>query len=118
MHIFWEVPFIKPQKDTSTTDKRPKTMKNERKGLVLFGFSFYSLFGAWKIVGIFFVVVLFLLCFLCFCIERHLLLFLIKKIHDVRITNDKNAASLARADGSLCRGGCRPGQGVQDPNPP
>ena len=27
-------------------------MKNERKRLILFWFSFYSLFGAWKIVGI------------------------------------------------------------------
>ena len=27
--------------------------KNERKRLILFGFSFYSLFGAWNIVGIF-----------------------------------------------------------------
>ena len=26
-------------------------MKNERKRLILFCFSFYSLFGAWKIVG-------------------------------------------------------------------
>ena len=35
-----------------TTLKRPKTMKNERKRLILFGFSFYNLFGAWNIVGI------------------------------------------------------------------
>ena len=30
-----------------------KRLKNERKRLILFAFSFYSLFGAWKIVGIF-----------------------------------------------------------------
>ena len=30
MHIFGEIPFIKPENDTSTTDKRLKTMKNER----------------------------------------------------------------------------------------
>ena len=48
MQIF---PFIKPQNDTQTTHKRSKTMKNERKRLILFWFSFYSLFGAWKIVG-------------------------------------------------------------------
>ena len=34
------------------TDKQSKTMKNERKRLILFWFGFYSLFGAWKIVGI------------------------------------------------------------------
>ena len=28
-------------------------MKNERKRLILFSFNFYSLFGAWKIVGIY-----------------------------------------------------------------
>ena len=33
------------------TDNRSKTMKNERKRLILFWFSFYSLFCAWKIVG-------------------------------------------------------------------
>ena len=49
MHIFGEIPFIKPQNDTYTTDKQSKTMKNERKRLVLFWLSFYSLFGAWKI---------------------------------------------------------------------
>ena len=31
-------------------------MKNERKRLILFWLSFYSLFGAWKIVGILIVV--------------------------------------------------------------
>ena len=33
------------------TNKRSKTMKNESKRLILFWFSFYTLFGAWKIVG-------------------------------------------------------------------
>ena len=51
MHIFGEIPFIKTQNDTSTTDKRSKTMKNERKRLILFWLSFYSLSCAWKIVG-------------------------------------------------------------------
>ena len=40
MQIFGEIPFIKPQKDTETTDKRSKTMKNERKRLLLFGLIF------------------------------------------------------------------------------
>ena len=35
MQIFGEIPFIKPQNDTQTTDKRLKTMKNERKSLDL-----------------------------------------------------------------------------------
>ena len=35
MHIFGEIPFVKPQKDTSTTDTRLKTMNNERKRLIL-----------------------------------------------------------------------------------
>ena len=35
MQIFGEIPFIKPQNDTETTDKRSKTMKNERKRLIL-----------------------------------------------------------------------------------
>jgi len=52
MQIFGEIPFIKPQNDSYTTDKRSKTMKNERKRLILFWLSFYSLFGVWKIVGI------------------------------------------------------------------
>ena len=30
MHIFREIPFVKPQNDTETTDKRLKTMKNQR----------------------------------------------------------------------------------------
>ena len=38
MHIFGEIPFIKPQNDTKTTDKRLKTMKNERKRLIFFFF--------------------------------------------------------------------------------
>ena len=50
MQISGEIPFIKPQNDTEPTDKRSKTMKNERKRLILFWFSFYSLFGVWKIV--------------------------------------------------------------------
>ena len=54
MQIFGEIPFIKPQNDTQTTDKRLKTMKNERKRPILFWLSFCSLFGAWKIVGILF----------------------------------------------------------------
>ena len=33
-------------------DALSKTMKNERKRLILFWLSFYSLFGAWKIDGI------------------------------------------------------------------
>ena len=49
MQIFREIPFIMPQNDTQTTDKWSKTMKNERKRLILFWLSFYSLFGAWKI---------------------------------------------------------------------
>ena len=44
MHIFGEIHFIKPQNDTWTTDKRLKTMKNERKRLILFWLSFHSLF--------------------------------------------------------------------------
>ena len=36
---------------TALKDKRSKTMKNERKRFILFGLSFYSLFDAWKIVG-------------------------------------------------------------------
>ena len=32
-------------------NNRSKTMKDERKRLILFGFSFYSLFGVWKTVG-------------------------------------------------------------------
>ena len=51
MQIFGEIPFIKPQNDTQTTDKRSKTKNNERKRVILFRFSFYSLFGVWKIVG-------------------------------------------------------------------
>ena len=51
MQIFGEIPFIKPQNDTQTTDKRSKTKNNERKRVILFWFSFYSLFGVWKIVG-------------------------------------------------------------------
>ena len=48
MHIFGEIPFVKPQNDTQTTDKRLKMMKNEReKGLVWLSF----LFSAWKNVG-------------------------------------------------------------------
>ena len=35
MHIFGEIPFLKPQNDTETVDKRSKMMKNERKRLVL-----------------------------------------------------------------------------------
>ena len=45
MHIFGEIPLIKPQNGTSTTDKQLKMMKNERKRLILFWLSFYSLFG-------------------------------------------------------------------------
>ena len=55
MYIFREIPFIKPQNNPLTTDKWSKTMKNERRRLTLFWFSFYSLFSAWKIIGIFFV---------------------------------------------------------------
>ena len=51
MHIFGYIPFMKPENDTYT-DKRLKTMKNERERLILFWLSFCSLFGAWKIVGI------------------------------------------------------------------
>ena len=50
--------IIKPDNDTlKTTDKRSKTMKNERNRLILFCLRFYSLFGAWKIVGIYSVIV-------------------------------------------------------------
>ena len=38
MQIFGEISFIKPQNDTWTTDKRLKTMKNEREKLVLVEF--------------------------------------------------------------------------------
>ena len=31
MQIFMQIPFIKPQNDTYTTDKWSKTMKNETK---------------------------------------------------------------------------------------
>ena len=51
MQLFGEIPFINPQNDSLTTDKRSKTRKNERNTLILFWFSFYSLFGAWKTVG-------------------------------------------------------------------
>ena len=37
MQIFGEIPFIKPQNDTETTDKRLKTMKNEWKMRIFFG---------------------------------------------------------------------------------
>jgi len=33
MHIFEEIPFIKPQNDIWTTDKQSKTMSNEKKDL-------------------------------------------------------------------------------------
>ena len=42
MQIFGEFPFMKPQNDTYTTDKRSKTMKNERKRFILFWLGFYS----------------------------------------------------------------------------
>ena len=64
---FGEIPFIKPQNDTYTTDKRPKTLKNERKGFILFWLSFYSLFGAWKIVGMTCDFSSFLTVYLLFC---------------------------------------------------
>ena len=51
MQIFRDIPFIKPQNDILTTDKWLKTMKNERKRLILFWMSFCSMFSAWKIVG-------------------------------------------------------------------
>ena len=35
MHIFGEMPFIKPQNDTQTSDKRFKTMRNERQTYVV-----------------------------------------------------------------------------------
>ena len=38
MHIFGEIPFIEPQNDTSTTEKRSETMKNEREKKDLFVF--------------------------------------------------------------------------------
>jgi len=39
MQFFGEIPFVKPQNDTETTDKWLKTMKNERekKHLSCFG---------------------------------------------------------------------------------
>ena len=40
-------------------------MKNESKRLILFWFSFYTLFGAWKIVGM-----TILVCASFFCIEE------------------------------------------------
>ena len=49
MQIFRELPFIKPQNGTQTTDKRSKTMKNERKRLISAWLTFHSLFGAWKV---------------------------------------------------------------------
>ena len=36
MQISGEIHFIKEQNDSLTTDKRSKTMKNERKILILF----------------------------------------------------------------------------------
>ena len=54
MHIFGDIPLIKPQNDAETTDKRSKTTKKKKrkkKGVILFWLSFYNLFGAWKIVG-------------------------------------------------------------------
>ena len=50
MQIFGEIPCVKPQNDTQTTDKRLKTTKNEREKLILFWLSFCRLFGAWKVV--------------------------------------------------------------------
>ena len=40
MHIFGEIPFIKPQNDTLTTDQRSKTTKNKEKDLSCFGLVF------------------------------------------------------------------------------
>ena len=43
MQIFGEIPFVKPQNDTYTRDKRLKTMKNEReKNLSCFGLVFVA----------------------------------------------------------------------------
>ena len=36
MHISGEIPFVKPQNDTKSTDKRLKTMKNEREKRILY----------------------------------------------------------------------------------
>ena len=46
MQIFGEIPFVEPQNDTQTTDKRSKMMKNERKRLGL-------VFTAWSVLRIF-----------------------------------------------------------------
>ena len=40
MQMFGEIPFVKTQHDTETTDKRLMTMKNERKRLILFCLGF------------------------------------------------------------------------------
>ena len=44
-------PLYQATKRHLKTDKRSKMKKNESKRLILFWFSFHSLFGAWKIVG-------------------------------------------------------------------
>ena len=41
----------KHTRSLAAEDERSRTMKNESKRLILFWLSFYSLFGAWKIVG-------------------------------------------------------------------
>ena len=44
---------MKPQKRHLKNINGQKLLKNEIKRLILFSFSFYSLLGAWNIVGIF-----------------------------------------------------------------
>ena len=44
MHIFGEIPFVKPQNDTQRTVKRLKTMKNEKETYLFF-------FGGWSVVA-------------------------------------------------------------------
>ena len=67
VQIVREIHFIKPQNNTWTQingQKRWK-IKQERKRLILFCFCFYTLFGAWKIVGM-----TILVCASFFCIEE------------------------------------------------
>ena len=51
MQIFQEIPFIKPQNDKQQINSQKQWKMKEKD--ILFGFSFYSGFGVWKIVGIF-----------------------------------------------------------------
>ena len=51
MQIFQEIPFIKAQNDKQQINGQKQWKMKEKD--ILFWFSFYSGFGAWKIVGMF-----------------------------------------------------------------